>query len=143
MKAKRDEYRREADHGVLTTRALRTRLCERLEDATLMATSPDMFEGEQMLAFERVRKSVRLTRFGADCYAYCLLAAGYVDVVIEAGLKPHDVAALIPIVEGAGGIMSAWDGSSAMNGGAVIAAGDRRVHSLALSLLAANTDTGV
>lgn len=130
--------RRERDTGVMTTRPLHVRACAGLEEAILMATAPDMFTGAHKDAFGRVSASVRLTRFGADCYAYCMLAAGFVDLVIEAGLKPHDVAALIPIVTGAGGVMSAWDGGSAAQGGAVIAAGDKRTHAKAMALLAAN-----
>jgi len=78
---------------------------------------------------------VRLARYGGDCYAYCMLAAGHVDLVIETGLKPHDIVALIPIVEGAGGIVTSWEGGSAVKGGRVVAAGDRRVHEAAMKVL--------
>ena len=64
-------------------------------------------------AFGRVEAAVRLSRYGGDCYAYCMLAAGHVDLVIETGLKPHDIVALIPIIEGAGGIVTNWEGGSA------------------------------
>ncbi|MGL4439267.1 MAG: inositol monophosphatase family protein, partial [Bosea sp. (in: a-proteobacteria)] len=77
----------------------------------------------------------RLARYGCDCYAYCMLAAGHVDLVIEAGLQPYDIVALIPIIEGAGGVITNWDGGSAAGGGRIIAAGDRRIHEAALALL--------
>ena len=81
------------------------------------------------------RACVKLARYGCDCYAYCMLAAGHIDLVIETGLKPYDIVALIPIIEGAGGIVTSWDGGSAAQGGRIIAAGDRRVHAAAIELL--------
>ena len=83
----------------------------------------------------RSAQRVRLVRYGGDCYQYCMLAMGYVDVVVEAGLKPYDVQALMPIVRGAGGIVTAWDGDDAAMGGRVIAAGDARVHREAMAIL--------
>jgi myo-inositol-1(or 4)-monophosphatase len=74
-------------------------------------------------------------RYGADCYAYCMLAAGHVDLVIETGLKSYDIAPLIPIIEGAGGVVTSWDGGSAAQGGSVIATGDARLHEIALRAL--------
>jgi myo-inositol-1(or 4)-monophosphatase len=82
-----------------------------------------------------VESVARLARYGCDCYAYCMLAAGHIDLVVESGLKPYDIVALIPIIEGAGGIVTAWDGGSAANGGRIVAAGDRRVHAAAVELL--------
>ena len=114
---------------------LRTRPCATLADATLSATTPRMFAGEALAAFERVESQVRLTRFGCDCYAYCMLAAGHIDLVIEAGLKPYDIVALVPIVEGAGGVVTSWTGGPPAMGGSVIAAGDKRIHAAALKLL--------
>ena len=76
-----------------------------------------------------------MTRYGGDCYGYCLLAAGFVDVVVEAGLKAHDVAALIPIIEGAGGKITTWDNKPALHGGRIVATGDKRVHEEVLALL--------
>ena len=78
---------------------------------------------------------MRLSRYGGDCYAYCVLAAGHVDLLIETELKPHDVLALIPIIEGAGGIITTWDNGRPHNGGRIIAAGDKRVHEHAMALL--------
>jgi histidinol phosphatase-like enzyme (inositol monophosphatase family) len=123
----------EGPHGA---RSLTTRDCPDLAGATLMTTSPDLFEGEAHAAFARVQDAARLTRFGCDCYAYCMVAAGHVDLVIEDNLKPYDIVPLIPIVEGAGGIVTSWDGGDPTKGGAIIAAGDRRVHEQAMALLA-------
>lgn len=118
-------------------RRLATRPCGRLDEAILTTTHPDLFSpGPEREAFEALKARARMTRFGGDCYGYCLLAAGFVDLVVEAGLKPHDVAALIPIIEGAGGRVSTWDGKSAVDGGRVVAAGDPRVHEQALAVLA-------
>ena len=78
---------------------------------------------------------MRLSRYGGDCYAYCMLAAGHVDLVIETELKPYDILPLIPIIMGAGGMVTTWDGGSPINGGRIIAAGDARVHAAAMKLL--------
>ena len=119
------------------TRNLRVRSCAGLGDATLMTTSPQMFaEGEERDAYGRVEREARLTRYGGDCYAYCMLASGFVDLVVEANLKPYDIVALIPIIEGAGGIVTSWDGGDAAKGGRIVAAGDRRVHEAAMERLA-------
>jgi myo-inositol-1(or 4)-monophosphatase len=91
--------------------------------------------GADRQCFARVEKDVRLSRYGGDCYAYCVLAAGHVDLVIETELKPHDVLPLIPIIEGAGGIITNWENGSANNGGRIVAAGDKRVHAQAIALL--------
>jgi inositol-phosphate phosphatase/L-galactose 1-phosphate phosphatase/histidinol-phosphatase len=115
------------------------RPCPSLEAATLFATSPDMFRGGDAARFARVSAAVKLVRFGADCYAYGLLAHGFVDLVIEASLKPHDFSAMLPIIEGAGGIVSDWRGAklTTASDGRLVAAGDRRTHEAALRLLAA------
>lgn len=118
------------------SRRLTTRACERLEDATLFTTFPELGSEAERRAFERVRDRARLTRYGLDCYAYALLAHGLVDLVIEAGLKPWDVQALVPVVEGAGGVITDWRGGPCWEGGRVIAAGDARAHAAALELLA-------
>jgi histidinol-phosphatase len=118
------------------TRRLKTRDCENLAEAVLTSTHPDLFATRpEAAAFARVRERARMTRYGGDCYSYGLLAAGFVDVVVEAGLKPHDVVALIPIVEGAGGQVTTWDNKPALDGGRILATGDRRVHAEALALL--------
>lgn len=115
---------------------LQTRPCAQLRDAVLTSTHPEIFSAEEeTAAFDRVKGCVRMTRYGGDCYGYCLLAAGFVDIIIEAGLKPHDIVALVPIIESAGGIVTTWDGKSAHAGGRIVACGDRRVHEAALDLL--------
>ena len=91
--------------------AIRCRPCAGLSAATLFATTPEMFLGSDAAAFARISGAVKLTRFGADCYAYGLVAAGFVDLVIEASLKPHDFCAMLPIVEGAGGVATDWRGA--------------------------------
>ena len=118
------------------TRTLRTRACGGVRDAVMTTTHPDLFASRADAAgFERLKGRARMTRYGGDCYGYCLLAAGFVDIVVEVGLKPHDVAALIPIIEGAGGRITTWDNAPAMGGGRILAAGDPRVHKAALELL--------
>ena len=114
------------------------RACPSLAVATLFATTPDMFKGEDAAAFARVSAAVKLVRFGADCYAYGLLAAGFVDLVLEASLKPYDFCAMVPVVEGAGGIATDWRGRSLdiAADGRILVAGDRRAHEAALALLA-------
>jgi myo-inositol-1(or 4)-monophosphatase len=92
---------------------------------------------EERGSFEKVQARARLSRYGGDCYAYCMIAAGFVDLVIETDLKPHDIVALIPIIEGAGGIITNWAGKAAASGGRIVAAGDKRVHAEALKLLQA------
>jgi myo-inositol-1(or 4)-monophosphatase len=118
------------------TRRLKTRACTGLEQAVLTSTHPDLFSSpKEIAAFGRIKTRARMTRYGGDCYGYCLLAAGFVDVVVEAGLKAHDVAALIPIIEGAGGKITTWDNKPALRGGRIVATGDKRVHEEALALL--------
>ena len=117
-------------------RDLEARACERLEDAVLFTTSPSLFVGEERTAFDRIESTVRLSRYGVDCYAYCMVAAGFVDVVIESGLKPYDIVALIPVIEGAGGVVTSWTGGSAADGGRVVASGDPRLHDIVLKRLA-------
>ena len=116
---------------------IRCRPCSELAAATLFATTPDMFKGDDATTFARVSAAVKLTRFGADCYAYGLLAAGFVDLVLEASLKPYDFCAMVPIVEGAGGVASDWRGRGLdlASDGRILIAGDRRAHQAALALL--------
>jgi inositol-phosphate phosphatase/L-galactose 1-phosphate phosphatase/histidinol-phosphatase len=115
-----------------------TRQCPALAAATVFSTSPDMFRGDDAAAHARVASAAKLVRFGADCYAYGLLALGFVDLVIEASLKPYDFSAMLPIVEGAGGVATDWQGAplTLASDGRVLVAGDRRAHLEALALLA-------
>ena len=118
---------------------VRCRPCASLSAATVFATSPDMFQGPDAAAFSRVVAAAKLVRFGADCYAYGLLAHGLIDLVIESSLKPYDFSAMVPVVEGAGGIATDWQGAplSLASDGRVLVAGDRNAHRQALALLAA------
>ena len=114
----------------LTSRAHRS-----LEQATLISTFPEVGSPDERAAFERVRDAVRLTRYGTDCYGYALLAAGQVDLVIEAGLLPYDIHAPICVVRAAGGIITDWQGGDPQHGGRVIAASTPETHAAALALL--------
>jgi inositol-phosphate phosphatase/L-galactose 1-phosphate phosphatase/histidinol-phosphatase len=119
--------------------AIHCRPCAALAAATMFSTSPDMFKGPDAAAHGRVAAAAKLVRFGADCYAYGLLALGFIDLVIEASLKPYDFSAMVPIVEGAGGIATGWQGKplTLASDGRVLVAGDRNAHREALALLAA------
>jgi myo-inositol-1(or 4)-monophosphatase len=121
--------------GPAGDRALRARPCAALQDAVLLTTSPLLMREADRNLFQRVEGAVRLSRYGGDCYAYCMLAAGHIDLVIETELKPYDVLPLIPIIEGAGGVVTTWENGRPHEGGRVIAAGDRRLHRQALELL--------
>jgi myo-inositol-1(or 4)-monophosphatase len=121
--------------GPTGDRVLHVRPCAALSDAMMFTTSPQLMNAADRAAFGRVEAAVKLSRYGGDCYPYCMLAAGHVDLVIESGLKPHDIVALIPIIQGAGGIVTSWEGESAVKGGRIIAAGDKRAHAAALKLL--------
>jgi histidinol phosphatase-like enzyme (inositol monophosphatase family) len=118
------------------TRGLKTRRCADLKDAIVCATDPAMFSelGERE-AFRAITSKARARRYGTDCYAYSLLAAGFADLVIESRLKAYDIQPLIPVIEAAGGVVTSWSGGSADEGGQVIAAGDRALHAAALELL--------
>lgn len=114
------------------------RSCRGLAAATLFATTPDMFLGPDVAAFARVAAAAKLVRYGADCYAYGLVAAGFVDLVVEASLKPYDFCPMVAIVEGAGGVASDWQGRALdlASDGRVVVAGDRRTLGATLALLA-------
>ncbi|GAB4386158.1 histidinol-phosphatase [Albidovulum sp.] len=122
--------------GPLGPRPLATRPTARLAEATLFTTFPEIGTPEEAAAFARVKARARLTRYGMDCYAYALVALGQVDLVIECGLKAHDIQAPIAVIEAAGGIVSDWQGRPAHAGGQVIAAANAAIHAEALALLA-------
>ena len=110
--------------------------CASLAHARISCTSPQVFATrEQLETFNRVADRVRLVRYGGDCYAYCMLACGHIDAVIEAGLKPYDIQALMPIIQSAGGIVSTWDGGDPQHGGSIVACGDKRLHAEILHFL--------
>lgn len=123
--------------STLNGAAIRTRACTELGKATLYCTAPDMYEGEDAAAFARLRAAVKLTRYGADCYAYAVLATGFVDFVVEGSLKPYDWSAAVPVIEGAGGVVTDWHGRPLdfRSDGRVIAAGDPRLAAVARARL--------
>jgi histidinol phosphatase-like enzyme (inositol monophosphatase family) len=116
-------------------RKLKTRSSSELAKATLMTTSPLLYSATKLKAFRRIEAKTRLSRYGGDCYALAMLAAGHVDCVIESGLKPYDIVPMVPIIEGAGGIVTCWDGGSPAKGGDIVASGDARIHEEVLKLL--------
>ncbi|QBE65483.1 histidinol-phosphatase [Pseudoduganella lutea] len=125
----REFYAGTPDGSWLNGERLRTRPCADLAQARVMTTAPELFRvPAQRAAWDALAADAQLVRFGADCYAYCMLAAGHIDAVVEAGLKPFDIQALIPIIEGAGGIVTSWDGGDAQHGGTILACGDPALH---------------
>lgn len=115
---------------------LRTRECASLSLAIVSTTHPwGYFDDTERAAFEALARAARMSYFGGDCYAYALLAMGYIDLIVEAGLKSWDVAALEPVVVNAGGVVSDWKGKPLGAGGRMIAAGDARVHAQAVEML--------
>jgi myo-inositol-1(or 4)-monophosphatase len=121
--------------GPAGARDLRVRSCAALSAAVLFTTSPRLMNTGDRAIFGRVEDAVRLSRYGGDCYAYCMLAAGHIDLVIETELKPYDVLPLVPIIAGAGGVITTWEGGAPHAGGRIIAAGDKRVHAAAMEML--------
>ena len=116
-------------------RDLHVRPCASLGETLLQTTSPLLMNAADRAVFERVEAKVKLSRYGGDCYAYCMLASGQIDLVIETELKPYDILPLIPIITGAGGIVTNWDNGSPLQGGRIIAAGDKRIHAAAVEML--------
>jgi myo-inositol-1(or 4)-monophosphatase len=117
--------------------ALGTRGTCRVNEAIVCCTHPNMFRTEaERRVFAAVESACRFSRFGTDCYGYCLLARGFVDLIVEADLEAYDIVPLIPIVEAAGGVVTAWNGGPAARGGAVIAAANADLHRAALAVIA-------
>jgi len=116
-------------------RDLMVRSCSDLGAALLFTTSPRLMNDDDRRSFAALESGVRLSRYGGDCYAYCMLSAGHIDIIVETGLKPYDVVPLIPIITGAGGIITTWEGEPANRGGRIVAAGDRRIHQATIELL--------
>ncbi len=121
--------------GPLGRRALKTRAPRPLSQAILFTTFPEVGTQAEGAAFNRVKAQARLTRYGTDCYAYGLIAAGQIDLVIEAGLQAYDVQGPIAVIEAAGGVVTNWEGGKAHMGGRVLAAANRQIHAEALALL--------
>jgi myo-inositol-1(or 4)-monophosphatase len=125
-------------HNIDGVSPLQTRPCARLGDAVICTTHPMLhFSAPERELYWRVERECRLSRYGGDCYAYALVAMGFVDLVIETHLKRWDIAAIVPIIQGAGGIITDWAGLPWCDGDNVIAAGDPRVHAEAVKLLSA------
>lgn len=121
--------------GPLGTAALQTRSTRALQEAVLFSTFPEIGSRVEHASFQAVAKEVKLVRYGLDCYAYALLAAGQIDLVIEAGLSAYDVQAPIAVIEAAGGVVCNWQGRPAHDGGQIIAAATPELMAAALSLL--------
>ena len=128
-------FGRAAVTGPMGRRALRTRPPRPLSEAILFTTFPEVGTPDEGAAFRRVSGAARLTRYGMDCYAYALIAAGQIDLVIEAGLQPYDVQAPIAVIEAAGGVVTDWQGRPAHDGGRILASANREIHAAALALL--------
>ena len=114
---------------------LATRAVRALSDAVLFTTFPEVGTADDRAAFERVASRTKLTRYGMDCYAYALVAAGQVDLVIEAGLNAYDIQAPIALIAAAGGVVTDWDGRPVHAGGRALAAANADIHAHALALL--------
>ncbi len=121
--------------GPVGSRALHVRACASVDNAILSTTSPLLMKKADRAAYGRLENAVKLSRYGGDCYAYCMLAAGLIDLIVETEIKPHDIVPLIPVITGAGGIVTTWENSPAQSGGRIVAAGDKRVHEAALEIL--------
>ncbi len=121
--------------GPAGRRPLATSKVTRLEQASLFSTFPKVGSADERAAFNALSAQVQLTRFGMDCYAYALLAAGHVDLVVEAGLQPHDIQAPIALIRAAGGMVTDWQGAPAHQGGRALAAATPELHAAALEIL--------
>ena len=118
------------------TRRLQTSDCSDISKATLSTTDPRLFKDPaESEAFLSVENKVRLCRYGGDCYQYGLVAMGFIDVVIENSLNPWDIQALIPIVRGAGGCITTWDGNDPCMGDRAVATSSERLHEQVLNAL--------
>ncbi|NUB46051.1 inositol monophosphatase family protein [Fertoebacter nigrum] len=128
-------FGRAAISGPHGSGALRCRPPRPLAEAILLSTFPEVGTAAEGAAFRRVAGAARLVRYGMDCYGYALVAAGQVDLVIEAGLQAYDIQAPIAVITAAGGIVTDWQGNPCPEGGQVIAAANAQVHAQALALL--------
>lgn len=133
----KERYIGTPDGTTLNGERISCRPCTQLSEATLSTTDPTQFfaTDADRKAFDKVAAKARLVRNGYDCYAYAMVAAGHMDVVVESGLEPYDIQALIPIVEGAGGMVSSWSGGPAGQGGQVVACATKALHKQVLEIL--------
>ena len=132
------EYNRAGSPSILSVRK-----CHSLNNAFLASTFPEIGSEFERKAFDTVKRRVKLCRFGMDAYAYALLAAGHLDIIIEAGLKSYDVLASIAIIESSGGLVSNWKGEPAVDGGQILACGDKTIHNQVLEILSSKTSLTV
>jgi myo-inositol-1(or 4)-monophosphatase len=117
--------------------SLQVRACPDIREAVLCATDPSAYmTGPQQVAFDRVKARVRLTRYHGDCYIFAMLAMGFIDVIVEGAFRRWDVAALMPLVAGAGGVITNWRGETWRDGDPLLATGDARLHAQIVTLLA-------
>lgn len=116
-------------------RRLKTRDTSELADATLFTTTPALFKDDLRVAYDRLEAAVRLPRYGIDCYAFAMVAAGHADFAVDAGLQSYDIVALIPIIEQAGGVVTTWTGGAPESGGDIIASANPALHDKALKLI--------
>ena len=118
-------------------RSCRTSGCARLADARVSATTPDLFDSDELVVFDELSFAARMRTFGGDCYQYAQLAAGHLDLVMEAELAPFDLLALAPVVAGAGGIITDWEGEplTARSDGHILAAATPDLHEEVLARL--------
>ena len=114
---------------------LRTSNVEKIEDAILLSTFPEIGTKKEHNSFKKLSNIAKLTRYGLDCYGYALVAMGTADLVIEAGLKSYDIQAPACVIEAAGGVVTTWDGKPALDGGRIVAASNKRLHLQALDYL--------
>ena len=114
---------------------LSTRPTRSVAEATLCTTTPALFTGAMREAYDRLERSVRLARYGTDCYAYAMLAAGNIDLVVETALQPYDIVALVPVIEQAGGVVTTWAGGTAEKAGDIVAAATAELHAAAREML--------
>jgi inositol-phosphate phosphatase / L-galactose 1-phosphate phosphatase / histidinol-phosphatase len=117
---------------------VRVRACSGITGAAMFGSSPHSKTPGNEIAFDRVRRAARQVLYSSDCYAYGLIACGFADLCVEFGIGIHDFLAAVPVIEGAGGIVSDWNGGAltTASGDKVIAAGDAAVHRAAMELLA-------
>jgi myo-inositol-1(or 4)-monophosphatase len=115
--------------------SLATSRCEEVASASLSTTGIEWLAGEQQGQFRQLSRASKLTKMGGDCYLFGMLAMGSLDLGVEAGLKPYDIQALMPIVQGAGGVITGWDGGNPSMGGTVLASATPALHVEAMALL--------
>ena len=119
---------------------LRSRACASLGDAVLCSTGPQFVtDPAARQRFHALEERVRTVRYGGDCFPYAMVAMGLVDIAVDGPMNAYDIQALMPIIQGAGGVVSTWDGGDAALGGAIVAAGDPALHAQAVAVLSGSS----